>query len=378
MKILVVTDKLYPDEVGGSCTYAYETIVNMCENDDIDIFTCYPEKLSNNKYFPKCNVFREFNKKNIIQSAKSLKRIIEENKYERIVFHSALSFYIYKIIKKKLKWKTKEVMIYHGPWHKEAKLKFKSTKDYKKMLLLPLMKKIQYYIGESSDIKFIFLSNYMRNELININKKIKEKNYKIIPGGVSSSKFDCNITKKEAREKLGLDNSEFIIFSLRRLEYRMGLQNVIKILDRIEVQNKKVRFLIGGKGPYEKYLKEEAKLLQKNKCDFKGFIEDDELNLYFKAADLFIVPSIDLEGFGLVILESLAMGLPVLATPQGGMAEMKGKLDGYFLSDNIEENSLLEKINELGNTILKNKINIDVSTYSWENISREILEFIKE
>ncbi|MGJ1065140.1 hypothetical protein ACR77K_02625, partial [Clostridium perfringens] len=89
MKILVVTDKLYPDEIGGSCTYAYETIINMCENDDIDIFTCYPEKSSNNKYFPKCNIFREFKKNNLIKSSKFLKKIIEENKYERIIFHSA-------------------------------------------------------------------------------------------------------------------------------------------------------------------------------------------------------------------------------------------------------------------------------------------------
>ncbi|EGT3607053.1 TPA: glycosyltransferase family 4 protein [Clostridium perfringens] len=378
MKILVVTDKLYPDEIGGSCTYAYETIINMCENDDIDIFTCYPEKSSNNKYFPKCNIFREFKKNNLIKSSKFLKKIIEENKYERIIFHSALSFYIYKIIKRNLKWKAKEVVVYHGPWHKEAKLKFKSTKNYKKMILLPLMKKIQYYIGESNDVKFVFLSNYMRNELININRKVENINYKIIPGGVSSLKFDCHITKEEAREKLGLDNDEFIIFSLRRLEYRMGLQNIIDILDDIKVQNKKVRFIIGGKGPYEEFLKGKAKLLQKNKCDFKGFIKDNELNLYFKAADLFVVPSIDLEGFGLVILESLAMGLPVLATPQGGMVEMKEKLDGYFLSNKIDSYSLLEKINEIGNTILKDTINIDVSNYSWENISKELLEFVKE
>lgn len=377
MNILVVTDKLYPDEVGGSCTYAYETITNMCKDNNVDIFTCYPEKSYNDKYFNKCNVYRYFNKRNIIMSSYKLKKILETNKYEKVIFHSALSFFLYYIIRKKIKSKQEIIVVYHGPWHKEAELKFKSTNKFLKLQLVPIMKKIQYFIGNCEEVKLIFLSNYMRQELININPKIENNTYRIIPGGVNKNKFNSCLSKKDAREKLNIDKDDFVIFSLRRLEYRMGLQNVIDILDQVEVNGKKsIKFIIGGKGPYENVLKDKCNKLIKNKCYFKGFIDEEELEFYFKAADIFIVPSIDLEGFGLVILESLAMGLPVIATPQGGMAEMKNKINGLYLSKTLEKEDILDEINNVGNMLSNQDISIDVSKYKWENITNEILKFI--
>jgi glycosyltransferase involved in cell wall biosynthesis len=57
-----------------------------------------------------------------------------------------------------------------------------------------------------------------------------------------------------------------------------------------------------------------------------GYISEEALPLYYQCADLFVLPSVDLEGFGLVTLESLACGTPVLATRTGANAEL---LEGF-------------------------------------------------
>jgi len=80
--------------------------------------------------------------------------------------------------------------------------------------------------------------------------------------------------------------------------------------------------LIGGKGPLRGELEERiADYGLSNKVRLLGFIPDHELVSYYQAADLFVVPSQALEGFGLITVEALASGLPVMATPVGGNKE---------------------------------------------------------
>jgi glycosyltransferase involved in cell wall biosynthesis len=62
-----------------------------------------------------------------------------------------------------------------------------------------------------------------------------------------------------------------------------------------------------------------------------GFIPEEALARCYQAADLFVLPSVDLEGFGMVTLEALACGLPVLGTPVGGTREILTRWDERFL-----------------------------------------------
>lgn len=375
-KILVVTDKLYPDEVGGSCTYAYETIIKSEVKVIVDIFTCYPEKKQNNSFF-KGNVYREFNKKNPIMSSYKLACLINTNNYDKIVFHSIYSWLIYYIIKIFIKNKPLQVAIFHGPWHKEAKLKYKSKNEkLKELVIVPLMKLITFKYAKDNE-RFIFLSEYMKNELIDINNIVKNKSTKIIPGGVNLSNYERKFTKEEAKRMLGIDKDRFVIFTLRRLEYRMGIQNAIKAVEILNTNNSQENvMIIGGKGNYSDQLKKMAT----EACGefiFTGFIPDEKINLYFCASDLFLVPSVDLEGFGLVNLESLAMGVPVLATPQGGMIELAKAFQNFYISKENTPESLAVKITEIKNDILNNVINEkEILEYSWEKITDCLLNYI--
>lgn len=377
MNILVVTDKLFPDETGGSCTYAYETAVNLKKlNNNVDIFTSYPNKAYNDNLFSGINLYRYLNKKRLYKSSLKLANVINNRKYEYIIFHSAISWFIYYLAKRKIQYKIKKIGIFHGPWYKEAKLKYKSKKQYYKLAIVPIMKFIEYMYA--SDVKrFLFLSNYMRNELIEICDKAEKSIYTIIPGGVNIDKHKRLFSKLEARKILNLSSNDFIIFSLRRLEYRMGLHNAIDSLDDINIENKNVTYIIGGKGPFEYELKKRAQNLKKSKCMFEGFIPEDKLNLFFCAADLFLVPSIDLEGFGLVILESLAMELPVLATPQGGMKEYGNEIKGLFLTKGFLSKDISEGINKVYQEISKTDFScLEISSYDWSNITYQINRFL--
>lgn len=379
MKILVITDKLFPDEHGGSCIAATELIMQWQVNNEVDIFTCQKSNLSNDQIF-KGNVYRFFNKKNIIRSAKKLKSIVSINNYDIVVTHSVISWYVYYTSMKLFNAnKIKMLAIFHGPWDKEAKYKYQGEKKKILSIIMPLLyRKLEYkYVNNNEN--FVFLSDYMKKELEAINGKLLSKNTSIIEGGINLEEYKRKYDKETAKKMLNIDENNKVIFTLRRIDKRMGIDDAILAFSKIPTQKrKKITFIVGGKGPYLNYLKQYAKSLGVD-VRFEGFIPDDKINNFFCATDLFLVPTKDLEGFGLVNLESLAMGVPVLARPQGGMIELKDKFIYFYLAKNMSTDEMAKEMVELSdkyfNKVITEK-NID--KYSWTNISRRYENLMEE
>jgi glycosyltransferase involved in cell wall biosynthesis len=110
---------------------------------------------------------------------------------------------------------------------------------------------------------------------------------------------------------------------------------------------------------------------------FLGFLPDEDLPIAYQAADLTIMPSQSLEGFGLVLLESLASGTPVLCTPVGGMPEVIAD----FSPQLVTESSCAEAIADALNLILRREAILpersECHTYAsvnfeWDNIARRV------
>lgn len=192
----------------------------------------------------------------------------------------------------------------------------------------------------------VVLSEFTRDKLIK-QHKIKPEKIRIVPGGADIDRFKFNVDKYTARKKIGLSKEKFLLFTVRDLEPRMGLENLIYAMKEIVESVKDIYLIIGGEGELKEKL---AKLIIKlNLSDFVklyDFIPEEDLPFYYQSADFFILPTRELEGFGLVTVEAMACGTPVLGTPVGGTKEILGKFNSGFLFKNTTPESMAELILE--------------------------------
>jgi glycosyltransferase involved in cell wall biosynthesis/SAM-dependent methyltransferase len=149
-----------------------------------------------------------------------------------------------------------------------------------------------------------------------------------IEGGADLSLF-C--PPKEGRAAvsadLGWPSDRPILFTLRNLQPRMGLDELIRAIDRLRTQVPDVLLAIGGDGALRGELESlVARLGLAEHVHFLGFVEEARLARCYQAADAFVLPTQALEGFGLVTVESLACGTPVLGTAVGATPEILGPL----------------------------------------------------
>ncbi len=151
--------------------------------------------------------------------------------------------------------------------------------------------------------------------------------------------FHRKQSKTEARNKLDLSQDASVLFSVRRLIPRMGLDVAIKAVASILKEKQRLYYVIAGSGPQEKSLKDLVRSLGVSKnITFLGRINDNFLKMYYEASDIFIMPTRRLECFGLPVLESLAYGLPVISTDVAALPELlKPILPDYIVpADNVE------------------------------------------
>ncbi|MPW19865.1 glycosyltransferase [Paraburkholderia sp. CNPSo 3157] len=151
---------------------------------------------------------------------------------------------------------------------------------------------------------------------------VREDRIRVVPGCVDIARFDTGVTRTSARAALGLPHDRRILFCVRRLVWRMGIEDLIDAMFLVVQKAPDVILAIAGRGPLEAALKARvaARGLERH-VRFAGFVPDAELPLWYAAADMSVVPTVALEGFGLTTIESLACGTPVLVTPVGGLPE---------------------------------------------------------
>ncbi len=133
-----------------------------------------------------------------------------------------------------------------------------------------------------------------------------------------------------AKKDLGWED-KFVVLFVGRLIKEKGLDVLLK---SARTWNKNIQLVIIGVGPMEKEISEEAK---KRQFQFLGRKMHEDLPIFYSAADCLIVPSISEEGFGRVIIESLACGTPVIAAKRGGILEALDETVGKLI-DTTEGN----------------------------------------
>ena len=125
----------------------------------------------------------------------------------------------------------------------------------------------------------------------------------------------------------------------------MGLENLIVAMSHVVKQFPDVLLLIGGKGYLENSLRMQVRELRlESNVKFLGFVPEEKLPKYYQAANLFVLPTMTLEGFGLVTIEALSCGTPVIVTPVGANPEVLEPLGQEFLCQDTTSEALAERI----------------------------------
>jgi glycogen synthase len=246
------------------------------------------------------------------------KRAIRSPEYNpsRSVLASHFALYALPVLQRNSK--LTHVVHFHGPWAQESSLSDQG------MLSVFAKNALEHVVYRTADA-FITLSNAFRDLLI-AKYGIAPSKVHVIPGAVDTSQFKP-ADRVSARDLLGWPQEQRIIFSIRRLVEHKGLQALITAFSSVAAKYPDVSLFIGGKGPLQDALRAQIRSLGlEERIRMLGFVRESLLPTHYQAANVSIVPSQSLEGFGLTTVESLACGTPVLVTPVGGLTEVVGPL----------------------------------------------------
>lgn len=216
----------------------------------------------------------------------------------------------------------------------------------------------QYYISQSK-----FLRKY-------------ENKVKNIPNGINLEKFQILYSKEESRNRLDLPPDKDLILFVGSLTPRKSPHILLKAMEKVVKSNPNALLIIVGNGSMKNKLEEMAsKLGIEHKVRFTGAIDENTKLLYYKSSDLFVLPSFS-EGFGIVLLEASAFGLPLIVSNlEVFKTIVKSGYNGMFCktgdADDLAKNIIFLLNNK--NVIKKmgKYAKEKVKEFDWEKIARE-------
>ncbi len=195
--------------------------------------------------------------------------------------------------------------------------------------------------------RVVVLSEFMKRQAARAHG-LRQERLVIVPGGADLHRFRPAADVVTVRRGLGLTDGTFVLFTVRNLVARMGLEPLIRAVGRLEQDGLDVLLLIGGDGPLRGALRQTiTELGVGDRVRLLGFVAEEALSAYYQAADLVIMPTHEREGFGLVTVEALACGTPVLGTPVGALPEILTRVDPMLIAEGSDSRSLAAAISRL-------------------------------
>ena len=231
------------------------------------------------------------------------------------------------------------VVHFHGPWAQE------SAVEGEHAAAVRLKEAAERYVYRRGT-RFIVLSKAFHDVLAR-DYDVPASQIRIVSGGVDVDRFAVDASAEDARERLGWSTDRPILLSVRRLAPRMGLETLVSAMQSIRDRVPDALLLIAGKGPLGPTLEQQiAAQGLDDHVRLLGFVPDDDLPYAYRAADVTVVPTEALEGFGLITIESLAAGTPVFVTPRGGLPEVVRDLDPALIFEDAEANAMADRLTE--------------------------------
>lgn len=200
----------------------------------------------------------------------------------------------------------------------------------------------------------------------------------IVPCGVNLELFRPG-ARGPARRRLGFDPHDQILLYVGRFEPLKGLDILLEAIAALKNFDRLRLVIVGGDGesnPAYRSLKQKARALSiSDRCLFTGPVEQQKLPPYYHSADALVIPS-HYESFGLVGLEALACGRPVISTPVGAMADRLHDAPAVRVAPLVSSRSLAGEIQTLlteNSRAPAPEIRETAREYSWSRVADAII-----
>ena len=324
MRVFEIGMHWFPEGGGGADRYFYGLVSELTHHDcALKAFVFGEGKSDPGSHVRFLGKRNQSLRERLLKLRKGVKEeLARESRPALIASH--FSLYVFPLLD--FFWRHPHVVHFHGPWADESAAEGESSRA---VYFKQTIERVTYATAR----RFVVLSKAFRDVLIT-RYRIREDRIDIVPGGVQADAFKTGLSRAEARERLGWPKDRIILLTVRRLARRMGLENFIEAIGQLRQKEPTILAVLAGTGPLAGELAAlvERKNLQEH-VRLVGFVPDADLPVAYRAADASVVPSIALEGFGLIVLESLAAGTPAIVTPVGGLPEAVSALSKDLILD---------------------------------------------
>ncbi len=226
---------------------------------------------------------------------------------------------------------------------------------------------------EASEV--IVNSNYMKSEIQRLFGLPFEK-INVVPNGINLNNFNNVYRDYDFRRRFAMDNEKIILF-MGRLVYEKGIQHLIAAMPKILEHYHDVKLVIAGKGGMLDELKAQANNLGiSQKVYFAGYLNSKDVQKMYRCADISVFPS-TYEPFGIVALEAMLAGVPVVVSDIGGLNEIVEHgvtgMKSYAGNPNSIADSILTLLfdHKLCDQVVKNAKAKVKAEYNWTKITSD-------
>jgi glycosyltransferase involved in cell wall biosynthesis len=253
------------------------------------------------------------------------------------------------------------VVHFHGPWAAESRLAGSRGAGVKYCL-----ERLRYAGAD----RFVVLSRRFR-ELLVATYRVPERRVRVIPPGVDLQRFRAAPAPEDSST----------VLCVRRLERRMGIDVLLDAWPAVRAAHPGARLVIVGTGSEEAFLRERAARPDiAGSARLIGRVDDDRLGSLYSEAAVTVVPSVALEGFGLIALESLAAGRPAVVTDCGGLPDAVRGLDPSLVVRPGDGAALAARIDRAlcGDVPDPRRCRAHAETFSWRAVAEQHAELYRE
>jgi UDP-glucose:(heptosyl)LPS alpha-1,3-glucosyltransferase len=236
--------------------------------------------------------------------------------------------------------------------------------------------------GKRKYKKVVACSSLVKRELMKY-YGVPEHDIVVIPNGVDVKEFHPGNRERfrdEIRQVYGIKREDIVLLFIGHEFARKGLETIVRSLPLLN--DNRIKLLVCGGDRAEQFRRLAVSLKLDQQVIFAG--PQADVKKFYAASDLFVFPTVH-EAFGLVIVEAMASGLPVVVSKNAGAAEdiIDDGKDGILLTDPMNAKEVAEKIESiLRNDILRKNIGIQarkkVQSLDWDRIGERVIRVYEE